>query len=143
MKVQENVMQIKEDLDLFVTADEKMEYILDLSKSFKGIDKSEKTEENLLQGCSSVAWFLKSFDGESIVFRADGESAIARGMLSLMLRIYSNHTPQEILEFDPHGLGALGLHELLSPVRQKSLEALIGAIYGYARSCQKSEAVAS
>lgn len=138
MTLQQQVDAYQEDLQLFATPDEKMEYVLDLAALLPPFPDEKKTDENLIRGCSSRAWLLKSYENGIIRFQTDGESAIAKGMLALMGTIFSDRTPDEILAFDPAGLKALGFDTLLTPVRQKSLEALIGAIYGYAQRCKET-----
>ena len=139
MTMSEQVKAYKEDLDLFMGNDEKMEYILDFGHDAPCIDEQYKTDDNIIKGCSSLAWLHKSFDGEKIHLEAEGDSIIAKGMLVMLLGIFNDRTPDEILAFDPNELKEMGILELLSPVRQQGLEAFLKVIYGYARECREQQ----
>jgi cysteine desulfuration protein SufE len=139
MTMSEQVKAYKEDLDLFMGNDEKMEYILDFGHDAPCIDAEYKTDDNIIKGCSSLAWLHKSFDGEKIHLEAEGDSIIAKGMLVMLLGIFNDRTPDEILAFDPNELKEMGIMELLSPVRQQGLEAFLKVIYGYAWECREKQ----
>ncbi len=139
MTMSEQVTAYKEDLDLFGSDNEKMEYILDFGHDAQTLDKQYITDENIIKGCSSLAWLHKEFQDGKIVLEAEGDSIIAKGMLVMLLGIFNNRTPDEILAFDPNELKEMGLMELLSPVRQQGLEAFLGVIYGYAKECKEQE----
>lgn len=136
MTMSEQVQAYKADLELFADNNEKMEYILDFGHDAPTIDPDYKTDDNIIKGCSSLAWLHKTFDGEHIQLKAEGDSIIAKGMLVMLLGIFDDRTPGEILAFDPNELKSMGLLELLSPVRQQGLEAFLKVIYGYAQSCK-------
>ena len=131
MTMQEQVAVYKKHLARLPDKDTKLEYILEYAKEAKPFDDTYKTEENIIKGCSSLAWLQKDFVDGKVVFQADGDSIIAKGMLVVLLSIFSNRTPQEILEFDTKLLMEMGVMELLSPVRQQGLEAFLKVIYGY------------
>ncbi len=135
----EQVQAYKADLDLFEDNNAKMEYILDFGHDAPTIDAEYKCDENVIKGCSSLAWLHKSFDGEKIHLEAEGDSIIAKGMLVMLLGIFDDRTPDEILAFDPNELKAMGIMELLSPVRQQGLEAFLKIIYGYAGACKAQQ----
>lgn len=139
MTMSEQVKAYKEDLDLFEDNNAKMEYILDFGHDAPTIDPQFKCDENIIKGCSSLAWLHKSFDGEKIHLEAEGDSIIAKGMLVMLLGIFNDRTPDEILSFDPNELKEMGIMELLSPVRQQGLEAFLKVIYGYARECKEQQ----
>ncbi|MEN8147343.1 MAG: SufE family protein [Campylobacterota bacterium] len=135
----EQVTAYKEDLDLFSSENEKMEYILDFGHEAQTLDKQYITDENIIKGCSSLAWLHKEYVDGKIVLEAEGDSIIAKGMLVMLLGIFNNRTPDEVLAFDPNELKEMGLMELLSPVRQQGLEAFLGVIYAYATRCKEQE----
>lgn len=137
MTMLEQVNRYKEDLELFANNDEKMEYILDFGHDVQTLDKQYITDENIIKGCSSLAWLHKEYIDGKIVLEAEGDSIIAKGMLVMLLGVFNNRAPDEILAFDPNTLKEIGLMELLSPVRQQGLEAFLGVIYSYARSCKE------
>ena len=140
MTMQEQVQAYKEDLALLPDKDARMEYILDFGKEAGKLDEQFKTEANRIKGCSSLAWLHKAFEEGIILLEAEGDSIIAKGMLVMLLSIFNNRTPEEILAFDPKALMEMGVLELLSPVRQQGLEAFLNVIYGYAAACKEHAA---
>lgn len=137
MTMNEQVELYKEDLNLFDDKDAKMDYVLDYSKEAKKLDANQKTDENIIKGCSSLAWLNKEYKDEKIHLQAEGDSIIAKGMLVMLLAIFNNRTPDEILSFNPKKLLEMGVMELLSPVRQQGMEAFLNVIYTYAKSCKE------
>jgi len=129
----QKVEAFKEDLELFETPNDKLDYILDLSKNFKGLPQEAQNDANLIKGCSSKAWLTKEMQDGKIILKADAESLIAKGMLTLLLAIFSNRSAEEILAFNPKELENLGFAELLSPVRLQGLDAFLHVIYTYAQ----------
>ena len=138
MTMDEQVQAYKEDLALLPDKDAKMEYILDFGKEAGKLEPQYKTDENIIKGCSSLAWLHKAYEEGKVLLEAEGDSIIAKGMLVMLLGIFNNRTPDEILAFDPNKLKEMGIMELLSPVRQQGLEAFLNVIYGYAKSCRES-----
>jgi cysteine desulfuration protein SufE len=140
MTMLETIEQYKEDFDLFPTANEKLEYIFDLGKKHTVLPEEEKTDETFVQGCASAAWLVGECKDGKLILRGEGTSEMAKGMLTLLLDIFGNRTPDEILTFDPAKLHEMGIVELLSPVRQQSLEAFLKMVYGYAQKCKEQGA---
>lgn len=133
MTMQEKVAAYKEDFDLFPTADDKIEYVLDLGKKQTPLLAEEKNEQSFIHGCSSNAWLVAEYTHPKILFRGEGESMMAKGMMTILLDIFNDRTPDEILSFDPTLLHNMGITELLSPVRQQGLEAFLNTIYTHAK----------
>ncbi|HEY9190921.1 MAG TPA: SufE family protein [Sulfurovum sp.] len=137
MTMLETIAQYKEDFDLFPTANEKLEYIFDLGKKHTVLPEEEKNEDTFVHGCASAAWLVGECKDGKLILRGEGTSEMAKGMLTLLLDIFGNRTPDEILMFDPANLQDMGIVELLSPVRQQSLEAFLKMVYGYAQKCKE------
>jgi len=137
--MEETIARYKEDLDLFPAANDKLEYIFDLGKKHTTLPEEEKNDATFIKGCASAAWLVGECKDGRLMLRGEGSSEMAKGMLTLLLDIFSGRTAEEILSFDPAKLEALGLIELLSPVRQQSLEAFINKVYTYARRCKENE----
>ncbi|MFK5938541.1 MAG: SufE family protein [Sulfurimonas sp.] len=133
----EQVEAYKEDLNLFDNKDSKMDYILDFGKEAQKLDTEKKIDKNIIKGCSSLAWLDKDYKDGIVHLNAEGDSIIAKGMLVMLLSIFNNRTPDEILSFDPKKLLEMGVMELLSPVRQQGMEAFLNVIYNYAKSCKE------
>ena len=140
MSIEETIARYKEDFDLFPTANDKLEYIFDLGKKHTTLPKEEKNDSTFVHGCASAAWLVGECKEGKLVLRGEGTSEMAKGMLTLLLDIFNNRTPDEILGFDPAKLQELGIIELLSPVRQQSLEAFLNMVYGYAKKCKEESA---
>ena len=136
MNMEETVARYKEDFDLFPTANDKIEYIFDLGKKHTTLPEEEKNDATFVEGCASAAWLMGECKDGMLILRGEGTSEMAKGMLTLLLDIFGNRTAEEILSFDPAKLQEMGIIELLSPVRQQSLEAFLNKVYTYAKKCK-------
>jgi len=137
MNMEETVAQYKEDFELFPTNNEKIEYIFDLGKKHTTLPEDEKNDATFVQGCASAAWLVGDCDEGKLILRGEGTSEMAKGMLTMLLEIFSNRSPDEILNFSPEKLQDMGIIELLSPVRQQSLGAFLKMVYAYAQRCKE------
>ena len=140
MNMEETVANFKADFDLFPTANEKLEYIFDLGKRHTTLTDEEKNDDTYVVGCASDAWLCGDCKDGILHLRGEGTSEMAKGMLTLLLDIFANRPVDEILNFDPAKLHEMGVVELLSPVRQQSLEAFLKMVYGYAHKCKEQGA---
>jgi len=138
--LQETLERYKEDFDLFETPDEKFEYIFDLGKRHTTLPEEEKNDATFIEGCASPAWLVGECRDGKLILRGEGTSEMAKGMLTLLLDIFSDRSPEEILSFDPVELNKLGIVEHLSPVRQQSMEAFLKKVYDYAKRCKEQNA---
>ena len=136
MNMEETVARYKEDFDLFPTANDKIEYIFDLGKKHTTLPDEEKNDATFVEGCASAAWLMGECKDGMLILRGEGTSEMAKGMLTLLLDIFGNRSADEILSFDPAKLQEMGIIELLSPVRQQSLEAFLNKVYAYAKKCK-------
>jgi cysteine desulfuration protein SufE len=141
MTMQEKVNQYQSDFDLFISDNDKIEYLVDLGKKQLPLREGEKNELSFIHGCSSSAWLIAEFEEPYIMFRGEGDSMMAKGVMTVLLEIFSKHTPEEILAFDPALLHSMGITQLLSPVRQQGLEAFLNVIYHHAQKHLKEEAL--
>jgi len=137
--MEETIARYKEDFDLFMTPNEKLEYIFDLGKKHTTLPEEEKNDETFIVGCASPAWLMGECKEGKLILRGEGSSEMAKGMMTLLLDIFNDREVDEILAFDPAKLNELGIIELLSPVRQQSLEAFIKKVYSYAQKCKENE----
>ena len=134
MTLIEQVEAYAEDIEMFESVNEKVDYILELSSANKTVVlQEEQIDKNKVNGCSSEAWLLNELKDGKIQFRALGMSSMAKGMLGMLLSVYNNRTPKEILDFDAKEFYKLGFNDILSPTRQQSLEAFLGKVYNVAR----------
>ena len=137
MTMQEQVQVYRDDLNLFDDNDGKLDYILGYSKEAIVLDADKKIEENIVHGCSSLAWLVKKCINGKVVLEGESDSIIGKGMMVILLTIFNNRTADEILSFDPKYLMEIGVVELLSPVRQQGMEAFLNLIYNYAAQCRE------
>ncbi len=135
MPISEKIEKYREDFELFDTDNEKLEYIFDLGKRHTGLPEEKKNDRTFIEGCASPAWLTAECRDEKVLFEGEGSSEMAKGMMVLLLDIFGDSAPEEILSFDPEELGKLGIVELLSPVRRQSLEAFLNKVFDYAREC--------
>lgn len=137
----ETIKQIQEEIidefSLFDDWTERYEYIIDLGKTLPLIDEQYKKEENLIKGCQSKVWLHAEKKGEEIVFTADSDAILTKGIIALMIRVFSNQTPEAIISEDPYFVNEIGLKEHLSPTRANGLVSMIKQIKLYAIALQK------
>ncbi len=138
MGVMENLERYVEDLELFESPNEKFDYIFDIGKRHSALDEAEKNDATFIKGCASPAWLVGECKDKKLFLRGEGTSEMAKGMLVMLLDIFSGADAEEILSFDPKELSRLGILEHLSPVRQKSMEAFLEKLYTYAKECKES-----
>ncbi len=140
MSIEKTIARYKEDFDLFDDPNDKLEYIFDLGKKHTTLPEEEKNEATFVQGCASAAWLVGECRDGKLILRGEGTSEMAKGMLTLLLDIFGERTPDEILNFNPENLQDMGIVELLSPVRQQSLQAFLKMVYDYAQKCKEQGA---
>jgi len=138
--IKEAINRYKEDFELFEDANSKLEYIFDLGKKHTTLPENLKNSKTFIEGCASPAWLSAKCEDGVLILEGEGTSEMAKGMLVMLLDIFSNKKAKEILEFDPKELNKLGIIELLSPVRQQSLEAFLNKVYSYAKECANKKA---
>ncbi|MCR4681002.1 MAG: SufE family protein [Bacteroidales bacterium] len=128
-EVEQNLM---EEFEMFDDWMDKYNYIIELGKELPMIDEQYKTPEYLIEGCQSQVWLHADYKEGKIFFTADSDAIITKGIVNLLLRVLSGHTPQEILDNDLSYLNAIGLREHLSPTRSNGLASMIKQIKLYA-----------
>lgn len=141
MKIQETSDNIISEFDNFDDWMDKYNYLIELGKSLPMIDERHKVESNLIQGCQSRVWLHAEFDGELIHFTADSDAVITKGIANLLIRVYSDHTPQEILDASTEFIKEIGLTEHLSPTRSNGLLSMIKQIKMYALAYKTKQAI--
>ena len=126
--LQEIQQSISEEFEIFDTWMEKYEYIIDLGKKLETFPSDQMIDENKVHGCQSSVWFLTSIEDGSFRCKATSDSAIVSGLIALLLRIYDNQKPSEIIETEPKFISMIGLNEHLSPTRNNGLNLMIARI---------------
>lgn len=132
MTIQEKQKELIEEFEFLEDWEQKYEYIIDLGKELKALPEEKKTEENLIKGCQSKVWLDAAFKEGKLFFEADSDGILPKGIVSMLVRIYSGHTTQEILDSDFDFIAQIGLQEFLSPSRANGLMAMTKQIKFYA-----------
>ncbi len=133
MTLQERKEQIIEDFSLYDEWLDKYEYLIELGKSLTGFPEEKKTDDRLIKGCQSRVWLDTQVSGDTLTFTADSDAIITKGIISLLISVYSGRTPGEILDDDFSWLDAIGLRANLSPTRANGLLSMIETIRQKAR----------
>lgn len=120
--------EVIEEFDVFDDWLDKYEYIIEIGKSLKEYPEDKKTDDKLVKGCQSRVWIDFDIRNGKIFFNADSDAIITKGIISLLVRIYSGRTPQEILSSDFSVVEKIGLKENLSPTRANGLVSMIQMI---------------
>jgi cysteine desulfuration protein SufE len=133
--VQAAADRLREDFGFLDDWRDKVEHIIDLGKRLPGLPDELKTEGNKVRGCQSQVWMAaKPEAGGRIHLRADSDAILVRGEISLLLRLYDRHTPQEILDNPPTVLERVGLSKFLTPGRANGLYSMVARIRSMAEA---------
>ena len=111
---------------------DRYQLLIDLGNEQEPLPEEYKTDNNLIEGCQSRVWLQADFVDGKVQFRAESDALIVKGIISLLIKVYSEHTPDEILESEPYFVEAIGLKEHLSPTRSNGLVAMIKQMRLYA-----------
>lgn len=111
---------------------DKYQLLIDLGNEQEPLDEKYKTESNLIDGCQSRVWLQADYVDGKIVFTAESDALIVKGIIALLIRVMSGHTPQEILDADLYFIERIGLKDHLSPTRSNGLLAMVKQIRMYA-----------
>ncbi len=132
MTINEIQDQIIDEFAQFGDWMERYEYLIDLGRSLGPFDERHKTPEYLIEGCQSKVWLYPSFENGIITFTADSDALITRGIVALLVRVFSGRTPAEIVEANIYFIEKIGLRENLSPTRSNGLLAMMKQMRLYA-----------
>ncbi|MFA5720682.1 MAG: SufE family protein [Aliarcobacter sp.] len=132
MSIKQRVENIKEDLDFFDEELAKYEYIIDLGKKLPTFDEENKTPENLVHGCTSQVWLICEKKEDKLFFYGTSDAIIVKGLVYIILEIFSNSTIEELKEIDMDIVRELGLSEVITPNRQSGVIGMIKKIKEYA-----------
>jgi len=130
--IQEIQNEIIEEFALFDEWMDKYEHIIELGKELPIIKEENKTEDNLIKGCQSRVWLQADLTDGKLIFSADSDAIITKGIIALVIQVFSNQTPKDITEADLFFIDKIGLQEHLSPTRSNGLVAMVKQIKMYA-----------
>lgn len=132
MTIQEIQDEIVKDFEQYTDWEDKYRHIIDLGRKLSPIDELSRTDKNKLAGCQSQVWINAKLENGKIIFEADSDAAIVKGLVALVIGVYSNHTPDEILSSPPEFLKKIGIDNHLSPTRKNGLGSMMKQIQMYA-----------
>lgn len=132
MNIKEKQEEIIDEFSMFDDWDERFQYVIDLGKGLPIIEEQYKTEENTIKGCQSKVWLHGEMANDKIVFTADSDAIITKGIIAILIRVFSNQTAADILNADTIFIDKIGLKEQLSPTRANGLVSMIKNIKMYA-----------
>ena len=135
-ELQNNVIEEFADFDDWM---DKYALLIDLGNSLPPLEEKYKTESNLIEGCQSRVWLQADYVDGKILFKGESDAVIVKGIVSLLISILSDHTPQEILDADLYFIEKIGLKEHLSPTRSNGLVAMVKKMRMYALAFRTKE----
>ncbi len=136
MTIKEIQEEIIDEFAMFEDWMERYEYIIELGKSLTILDVENKLDENLISGCQSKVWLHSEMNEDKIMFSADSDAILTKGIVALLLRVFSNQKPSDILTTNLFFVDEIGLKEHLSPTRANGLVSMIKQIKLYALAFQ-------
>lgn len=123
--IAETENEIVEDFAMFDQWDDKYQYIIDLGKTLAPMNAEWKTDERLIKGCQSRVWLYTELKDGKVIYHADSDAIITKGIVALMVRVLSGHTPKEIVDAPLDFIEKIGLKEHLSPTRANGLLSMV------------------
>lgn len=132
MTIKEIQDEIVDEFSMFEDWDERFQYVIDLGKGLPLIEEKYKVDENTIKGCQSKVWLHGEIIEDKIVFTADSDAIITKGIIAVLIRAFSNQKPLDILEADTKFIDEIGLKDQLSPTRANGLVSMIKQIKMYA-----------
>ena len=139
MSIKEIEEAVVAEFELFPDWMDKYEHLIDLGKALPAFDPKNKTEQHLMEGCQSRVWLAAAYNNGLVYYTADSDAIITKGIVSLLVRILSEHSPQEIIDAPLDFISRIGLKENLSPTRANGLMAMVKQMKLYALVFQQQE----
>ncbi len=136
MNIKEIQDNIVDEFSMFEDWMQRYEYMIDLGKSLPLIDDEFKTDDNIIKGCQSKVWVHADLEDNKLIFTADSDAIITKGIIAILIRAFSNQKPQDIIDADTKFIDEIGLKEHLSPTRANGLVSMIKQIKLYAVAYQ-------
>jgi len=131
--------ELIDEFSLFDDWMDKYEHLIELGKSLPLIDSSLKKDDKLIRGCQSKVWLHAELDSDKVLFTADSDAIITKGIIAVLIRVFSNQTPEEIIQADTSFIDEIGLKEHLSPTRANGLVSMIKQMKLYAVAFQAQQ----
>jgi len=132
MTIQEKQDRITREFQVLSDWQERYKHIIKLGQKLPPLDEKHKVDENLVRGCQSQVWLITELEDDKIIFKADSDAAITKGLVALMVNFYSGETPDTILTTNPDFIKKIGMQEHLSPTRSNGLASMVKQMKIYA-----------
>jgi len=136
MVIEEIQQELIEEFNMFDDWMQKYEYMIELGKSLPIIDELYKTDDNLIKGCQSKVWLHSEIANDKIIFTADSDAIITKGIVAILIRVFSNQKPEDIINANTNFINEIGLTDHLSPTRANGLVSMVKQIKLYAIAYQ-------
>ncbi|WP_462356858.1 SufE family protein [Phocaeicola coprocola] len=136
-ELQDEVIEEFSDFDDWM---DKYQLLIDLGNEQEPLDEKYKTEQNLIDGCQSRVWLQADMEDGNVIFQAESDALIVKGIIALLIKVVSGHTPDEILNSDLYFIEKIGLKEHLSPTRSNGLLAMVKQMRMYALAFKAKQA---
>jgi len=137
MTIEEVQQAIIADFSVYEDWMDKYTYLIELGNELQPIDAAWKVDQNLIRGCQSRVWLHQRLEGDLIIFEAESDALIVKGLVALLLKVFSGRRPQEILDAEPYFIDEIGLRQHLSPTRSNGLMAMVKQIKLFALAYQQ------
>jgi cysteine desulfuration protein SufE len=137
MTIEEVQQAIIADFSVYEDWMDKYTYLIELGNELEPIDAAYKVDQNLIRGCQSRVWLQQRMEGDLIIFEAESDALIVKGLVALLLKVFSGRTPQVILDAEPYFIDEIGLRQHLSPTRSNGLMAMVKQIKLFALAYQQ------
>lgn len=132
MDIEEVQNRIIKEFSLFEDWTERYKYIIKHGEKLEGLPEEDRIEDNLVKGCQSQVWLSAKLNKDTISFKADSDAAITKGLVSLVVRLYTNQKPEDILSVNPDFISKIGMQQHLSPTRANGLASMVKQMKIYA-----------
>ena len=139
MSIEELQNEVVEEFSDFTDWMDKYQLLIDLGGDMEPLEEKYKTEENLINGCQSRVWVVADYKDGLVNYKAESDALIVKGLIALLLRVLSGHTPSEIVDADLFFIDSIGLREHLSPTRSNGLLAMVKQMKLYALTFKAKE----
>jgi len=137
--IQEEQEAIIKEFEIFDDWLDRYEYLIELSKDLEPIDQKYKTNEYLITGCQSRVWLMAEMQDDKVIYRAETDAIITKGIVSLLIRVLSAQKPEDIVHADLYFIDRIGLRQNLSPTRSNGLLAMVKQMKLYALAFREIE----
>jgi cysteine desulfuration protein SufE len=140
--IQEIENEIVEEFSLFDSWDDKYEYIIDLGKRLPPLENEHKKDENKVRGCQSTVWLVADYKDGLVHFKAESDAVIVKGLISMLIRVLSGHTPDEIINAKLDFINKIGMTSHLAQTRSNGLLSMVKQMKNYALAFKVKSAAA-